>query len=78
MRRRTVRVKDLLEVRAGDGEEEGEVGAAEDGVLDGIVGAGDRELEEVEDAVEDGHKESVEDLHKRELEDGGKEHPLRQ
>lgn len=33
-------------------------------MLHRVVGAGDRELEEVEDAVEDGEEQSVEDLDK--------------
>jgi hypothetical protein len=63
----TLRVKYLLQVRAGDGKDEVEICAAKVRMLDRVVGSGDGQLEEMEHAVEDGKEERVEDLEERRL-----------
>ena len=59
---RTLRVKDLLQVRARDREDKVEVGSSERRVLDHVVRTGDWEREEMEDTVDDREKKGVEDL----------------
>ena len=59
---RTLGVKDLLQVRTRDREDKVEVGSPERRVLDHVVRTGDREREEMEDAVDDREEKGVEDL----------------
>lgn len=65
--RRTGRVEHLLQVRSTNREDEVKVGATKRRVLNHVVCSGDRQCEEVENAVEDGKEEGVEDVEEGDL-----------